>query len=574
MEGAAKLANELFVCTAEKGNRNVDREKINEIVMSLTASSAFTKEKLAHHAEAKRWAVEARAKIDRWDRRQRSVAEHEVRQAKFVTTERTCCVVDFDMFFAAVEIKNRPELADKPVAVGGPGMISTANYVARQWGVRSAMPGWIGQELCRRGPEFGMPAAELVLVRPNYEKYAEVAEIARSIFKEYDPNFRSYSLDEAYLDLTGKDGERALAEIRARVFAATQLTMSGGIGPNFRLAKIAADVNKPNGQFCVGSVPDFLRRLPCRKVAGVGRVLEQKLKEAFDVETCGDLLEAMPQIYHCFPPKARRFLHSVALGVQEEDPNECDERKGLGHERTFRATNDKEALRAKLAELCELTETRLKEHNLHPLKCGLKLKRDDFRVFTRTASSDARPVHTRLFAKLAPLLDAELATGDSSFRLLGVRAFDFQSSKATQSDVEAFFTSKKNTTSASSWRAPTASQVDRAVLDELPADVRDELRTQITTTVPTSSSSKKKMKQTALPSPPTKQPRLVFFERRPPDAEALAVLVSMGFSETRAAAALQRAPGSDGVSGAIELLLAESPSSSSSLRPAPAVQKS
>lgn len=553
MEGAAKLANELFVCTAEKGNRNVDREKINEIVMSLTASSAFTKEKLAHHAEAKKWAVEARAKIDRWDRRQRSVAEHEVRQAKFVTTERTCCVVDFDMFFAAVEIRDRPELADKPVAVGGPGMISTANYVARQWGVRSAMPGWIGQELCRRGPEFGMPKTELVLVRPNYEKYAEVAEIARAIFKEYDPNFRSYSLDEAYLDLTGK-GEDALREIRERVFAATRLTMSGGIGPNFRLAKIAADVNKPNGQFCVGSVPDFLRNLPCRKVAGVGRVLEQKLKEAFDVETCGDLLEAMPQIYHCFLPKARRFLHAVALGVQEEDPNECDERKGLGHERTFRATNDKDMLRAKLAELCELTETRLKEQNLQPLKCGLKLKRDDFRVFTRTAPSDARPVHTRLFAKLAPLLDAELASGDASYRLLGVRSFDFQSSPATQSDVEAFFKSKNTTTS---WRPPTASQVDPAVLDELPADVRDELRTQITTT--SSSSARKKVKQTALPSPPTKQPRL-FFEKRPPDADALAQLVTMGFSETRAAAALQRATGGDCISRALELLLAESPS--------------
>ena len=96
----------------------------------------------------------------------------------------------------------RPELATKPVAVGGIGMISTANYVARRWGVRSAMPGFVGQALCRRGPEFGMPHAELIFVRPDFQKYTAVAEIARDIFREYDPCFRAGSLDEAYLDLS------------------------------------------------------------------------------------------------------------------------------------------------------------------------------------------------------------------------------------------------------------------------------------------------------------------------------------------------------------------------------------
>lgn len=114
------------------------------------------------------------------------------------------------MFYAAVEIRDRPELAQLPVAVGGIGMISTANYVARAWGVRSAMPGFVGQALCRRGAEFGMPRAELTFVPPNFAKYAAVADVARAIFREYDAHMRSFSLDEAFLDLTRYVRSRAL----------------------------------------------------------------------------------------------------------------------------------------------------------------------------------------------------------------------------------------------------------------------------------------------------------------------------------------------------------------------------
>ena len=101
-----------------------------------------------------------------------------------------------------VELRDRPELRELPVAVGGPGMITTANYVARRWGVRSAMPGFVGQALCRRGAEFGQPKAELVFLSPNWPKYSEVAEVARAVWREYDPHVRSHSLDEAMLDLT------------------------------------------------------------------------------------------------------------------------------------------------------------------------------------------------------------------------------------------------------------------------------------------------------------------------------------------------------------------------------------
>ena len=147
------------------------------------------------------------------DGRRRARARRAQRVGEFLRAasynSRCFCVVDFDMFYAAVEIRDKPGLAQLPVAVGGIGMISTANYVARRWGVRSAMPGFVGQQLCRRGPEFGMPKAELVFVKPDFEKYTAVAEIARAIFREYDPRPRAGSLDEATLDLTAYLQRRA-----------------------------------------------------------------------------------------------------------------------------------------------------------------------------------------------------------------------------------------------------------------------------------------------------------------------------------------------------------------------------
>lgn len=304
---------------------DINRGKINEIIAQLSQSSAYTAKLLKSDRRVDETVALLQQKLQRSDEgARRSAAAVVARQVAALEAsrraDRCCAVIDFDMFYAAVEIRDRPELADKPVAVGGIGMISTANYVARRWGVRSAMPGFIGQALCRRGPEFGMPRGELVFVRPDFAKYTAVAEVARAIFREYDPKMTAGSLDEAYLDLTdhlhkrardgggggagddsgdcdgGGEGERrgtaltgealgelageVVGEIRARVKEATRgLTTSAGIGPNFLLAKIAADVRKPDGQFCTGwsreAVLSFLAPLPVRKVPGVGRVMEK-----------------------------------------------------------------------------------------------------------------------------------------------------------------------------------------------------------------------------------------------------------------------------------------------------------
>ena len=157
---------------------------------------------------------------------------------------RTHCVVDMDMFYAAVEIKDEPSLALKPVAIGGLGMICTANYVARLYGVRAAMPGFIAVEMVRHPELVGskMPPAELIFIAPNFSKYTKVAMQTREVFRRYDPNFRAYSLDEAYLDLTEhlrsskRDAEEVVQQLRDEVKASTGLSCSAGIGPNRREA--------------------------------------------------------------------------------------------------------------------------------------------------------------------------------------------------------------------------------------------------------------------------------------------------------------------------------------------------
>ena len=157
-----------------------------------------------------------------------------------------------DMFYAAVEIRDRPELAKVPVAVGSESMISTANYEARKYGVRSAMPGFIGKKLC----------PNLLFVPCNLEKYRAVSLVFKEIVDFYDPEFESMGLDETNLDVTQycaenniitPDQKQCLAlEIRTKVFEATKLTCSAGIGPNKMIAKICSDINKPNGQTYVG----------------------------------------------------------------------------------------------------------------------------------------------------------------------------------------------------------------------------------------------------------------------------------------------------------------------------------
>ena len=181
-----------------------------------------------------------------------------------------------DCFYAAVEIRDRPELADQPVAVGGSGrrgVLTTCNYVAREFGVRSAMPGFKALDLC----------PHLIMLPVNLKKYRDVSRQVRQIFSGYTDLVEPLSLDEAYLDLTLLDepASKIAKEIRAKIFKETGLTASAGIAPNMLLAKIASDWRKPNGQFTItpDKVDAFMVELPLHKLRGIGPKTAEKLKQ-------------------------------------------------------------------------------------------------------------------------------------------------------------------------------------------------------------------------------------------------------------------------------------------------------
>lgn len=243
--------------------------------------------------------------------------------------------VDMDCFFAAVEMRDDPSLRDIPIAIGGSrvqrGVISTANYPARKYGVRSAMPTATALRLC----------PHLKLLPGRFDAYKEASQQIRAIFTRYTPLIEPLSLDEAYLDVTDSEhcqGSATLMAqaIRAEILRETGLTASAGIAPIKFLAKIASDMNKPDGQYVITpqAMPDFLLTLPLSKIPGVGKVATKKLEE-MGLHTCADVQQAdLAQLLKRFG-KFGRVLWERSNGIDDRDVVVERERKSLGVERTL-----------------------------------------------------------------------------------------------------------------------------------------------------------------------------------------------------------------------------------------------
>ena len=344
--------------------------------------------------------------------------------------------IDCDAFYAAVEELDRPELKHVPMAVGK-GVLTTCNYHARKFGCRSGMAGFVAMKLC----------PDLICLPLNFEKYTAKAQEVREILVEYDPRFESASIDEAYLNITEyceekhMDPEDVVSQLRGEVAEKTKITISAGIAANAKIAKIASNRNKPNGQFKVANdrstILAFMRDLPTRKVNGVGRVFEREL-DAIGVKTCGDLYSQRAYLSKLFGEKAFQFLMQCYLGLgrTKVQPAEEYERKSVGTESTFHDMSDKTELREKLRWIAEELEKDLTRTQFKGRTLVLKVKLHTYEVLTRQVIPP-KAVRTAddLYTYSLPMLAKhEKDIPGMKLRLMGLRCTHLVSTKKTGID--------------------------------------------------------------------------------------------------------------------------------------------
>ena len=329
--------------------------------------------------------------------------------------QRAIIHLDMDCFYAAIEVRDRPELRGKPVGVGGArdrrGVLTTCNYEAREFGVRSATPTFMALQRCPK----------LIVLPPRFDVYRRESAVIRGILRRFTPLVEPLSLDEAYLDVTTHPGAPgALAQvIRSLIFRKTKLTASAGIGPNKLVAKIASDMKKPNGQFEVKleEVGEFMAALPVRKIWGIGAVTEQKLEKR-GITTCGQLQRfSRLQLQENFG-KFGAELYDLCRGIDERPVEPHRERKSLSTEETF--ATDLETLAAcegKLEEVFAemMADLAQKEAARVITKIFVKLK---FADFTRTTVERAGLAPS--LGEYRNLLAEGFARTGKSVRLLGV----------------------------------------------------------------------------------------------------------------------------------------------------------
>jgi DNA polymerase-4 len=306
------------------------------------------------------------------------------------TPERKIIHVDADSFYASIEMRDDPALRDKPIAVGGRtgrGVIATSNYIARQYGVRSAMPSARARVLC----------PQLIILKPRFELYREVSRQLRAIFHRYTALVEPLSLDEAYLDVSDCDvhsGSATLIANAIRDSARSELgiTVSAGVAPNKFLAKVASDWNKPDGTFTVApaDVDTFVHSLAVSKIMGVGKVTAARLEE-LGVVTCGDLqaidIHTLSKRFGKYGPR----LADLARGIDHRPVRTDRIRKSISVERTFaQDVPDAHAGQAELSALLEELARRFSaiERDYVPTKRFVKLK---FRDFTQTTLEESIP---------------------------------------------------------------------------------------------------------------------------------------------------------------------------------------
>ncbi len=333
-------------------------------------------------------------------------------------TQRKIIHVDCDCFYAAIEMRDDPRLAGKPLAVGGSadrrGVIATCNYEARAYGVRSAMSSRHALKLC----------PDLVIVKPRMDAYKEASREIHTILRDYTELIEPLSLDEAYLDVSEStqfsgSATRIAQDIRRRVSNRLHITVSAGVAPNKFLAKIASDWRKPNGLFVItpAEVEDFVAMLPVSKLHGVGKVTADKLGRLGIVD-CSTLREwsklALVREFGSFGER----LWSLARGIDDRVVQNDSRRQSVSVENTYETDlPDLDSCLEKLPELMETLAGRMAriDSSYRPGKPFVKVKFHDFSQTTLEQTGAGRDLDS-----YQQLLTQAFARGAKPVRLLGI----------------------------------------------------------------------------------------------------------------------------------------------------------
>lgn len=347
---------------------------------------------------------------------------------KLDTNSRKIIHIDMDAFYAAVEQRDFPQYRGKPVAVGSPskrGVISTASYEARKYGIHSAMPSMTAINKC----------PDLVFLKPRFHVYKSVSRQIHKIFHEYTDLVEPLSLDEAFLDVTENKMEMPSAthiaqEIRDKINTRTGLTASAGISINKFLAKIASDINKPDGMTVItpDQVENFISNLSINKFFGVGKVTAAKMNR-LGIYTGSDLKKrSMPELIEYFG-KAGIYYYYIVRGIDNRPVEPSRVRKSIGAEETF--YNDiikDDVLLSQLENIVDDVWNRMKRANVFGKTLTLKIKYYDFTLNTHsTTRSNYIDNEEELYQLAGKLLDIRKFP-DKPIRLLGLSVSNLNNS--------------------------------------------------------------------------------------------------------------------------------------------------
>lgn len=337
--------------------------------------------------------------------------------------------VDMDAFFASVEQLDNPELRGLPVIVGGlsgRGVVSTCSYEARKFGVHSAMPMHMARRLCPQG----------VYIQGRMQRYKELSDKIMDIFRSFSPLVEQLSVDEAFLDVTGMEGLYpdvvTLAKaIKSKIYSDTGLHASVGIAPNKFLAKLASDLEKPDGLVLIKpeTAAAFIAPMPVRKIFGIGKAAEEQLLQ-YGINTIGKIAAADIKILQKVFGINAQTVHDLARGIDNRPVVNETEAKSIGKEHTYdKDLYDENDLRKAVRDLCGETGWRLRRRGLIGYTVTLKVKFSSFKTITRSITSEMPVAYDEEIYALALKLLRQVKFTEG-VRLLGVSISHIESEDA------------------------------------------------------------------------------------------------------------------------------------------------